>query len=179
MIVGLTGPSGSRKTVAAKHLERQYGFRRMHAGEPIKKAVEAMGGLRKDQVRRSAKDKPATGLNGHKPRTALEAVGVAAHSALPGLTASHLHRRIMKQVQKGRHVVVDGVRDQSEADVVKRFGGTMLRMDNGKKPAQSQPMDKRQDNVRADSRIDTSSDDKSTIRQNMDSHMQKLFGAKD
>lgn len=176
MIIGLTGPSGSHKTVVAKHLSRNYGFDKYHAGTPIKQAARRGFGLTKEQVSGEGKDRPAPQLGGAHPRHALEALGVATHTAAPHATASALHKKILKSTLKGRSIVVDGIRSPQEEAVVRKLGGTMWKADNGKGPNKDLPMDKRSEEVKADQRVDTSSGDKAAIRSNIDQMMSKHLG---
>jgi predicted kinase len=177
MLVGFTGHSGSRKTVAAKHLEKTYGFDRIHAGDPIKKGLEKGFGLSRGQIRSKGKDTPAMELGGAEPRDALEAQGYGTAVAAPHATASHLHRRLARRLSKGKHVAVDGVRQEAEAQVIRRLGGQIWRMDNGKEPDPKLPMDKMQSSIIADRTIDSSAknkggkDDKGKIRDQIDKAM--------
>jgi hypothetical protein len=176
MLVGLTGPSGAKKTLAAKHLERRHGFVRLHAGEPVKAGVRDGFGLTKKETKGKGKDRPSGKLGGASPRAVMEAYGAGLHAVAPTATAMHLHRRVAKLLAAGKSVVVDGVRGEHEAAAIKKMGGQIWRLDNGKKPNDSLPMDQRQKAVKADATIDSSSGDKELIRANVDRQVAKLFG---
>lgn len=172
MLIGLTGPSGAHKTVIAKRLEAAHGFDRIHAGDPIKNGLRAGFKLGKNQVRGKGKDHPAHQLGGATPRSVLEAQGTGTAIAAPGATATRLHKRLMKRLSRGKNVVVDGVRQEAEAGVIRRLGGHIIRADNGKDPDDSMPMDKRQASIIADSSINTSGK-KKDIRKATDDHIMR------
>lgn len=176
MIIGLTGPSGSKKTVAAKRLQKNWGFTRIHVGDPIKKAVRDGFGLKKKQVMNVGKDTPAPQLGGATPRSVMEAYGVGIHTAAPKATAIKLHKKLMKAISRGKSVAVDGVRSPHEAALIKSMGGTIWRMDNNKGADVNLPMDKRAELVKADSLVD-SSKSKEDIQANVDSQMMKMMAA--
>jgi hypothetical protein len=176
LLVGLTGPSGAHKTVIAKRFEKRFGFDRIHAGDPIKNGLREGFKLDKSQVRGKGKDRPAHQLGGATPRSVLEAQGTGTSVAAPGATATRLHKRLMKRMSRGKNVVVDGVRQEAEARVIRRLGGHIIRADNGEKPNESMPMDKKQASIIADSTIDTSGKKKS-IHEAVDGHvMSHLHG---
>jgi hypothetical protein len=177
MIIGFTGPSGARKTAAAKRLAAAWGFERIHAGEPIKAAVRQGYGLSRRQLRGKAKDRPAAQLGGATPRDLLEATGLGTHLSAPGTTAIALHKRLMQHVAKGNSVAIDGVRDEMEAAVIRGMGGMIWRMDSGKPPNPRFPMDKRQVSLGADATIDSSSGSKSDIHQAVDRQMMTFMRA--
>jgi dephospho-CoA kinase len=155
MLIGLTGPSGSHKTSIAKHLVKAHGFVRLHAGRPVKRAVQAFG-LTKTHTDGKLKDNPTMLLGGAAPRDLMEAVGNAVHEAAPHATSMILQRRVQKRLAKGQAVVVDGVRSPVEAATLKRMGGVIVRADNGSVPDPEKPMDRRQATVASEYTIDTS-----------------------
>jgi hypothetical protein len=177
VIIGLTGPSGSHKTVVSKHLGKDYGFERYHAGEPVKRAAQAAHGLSKRQVHGKGKDKPAPQLGGAHPRQMLESMGVAMHRAAPRATANAIHKEVLKHARKGKSVVIDGVRSPEEEAMIRHMGGHMWRMDNGKGSAEKSmmPMDRMQEDVKADSLVDTSGS-KDDIKTNVDNLISRHLG---
>lgn len=80
MIIGLTGPSGAHKTAAARRLARAHGFKRLHAGQPVKDAVRKGFGLSRRDTEGGGRDKPNLRLRGQKPRVVLEATSAALHA---------------------------------------------------------------------------------------------------
>ena len=155
MIIGITGPSGSRKTAISKHLAKRHGFARMHAGMPVKKGFRAGFELGPEHTSGKAKDHPTQLLGGAITREAMEAVGKALHDAAPKATSAVLQRRLA-QLGQGSDVVVDGVRSPIEAATLRRLGGVMIRADNGTVADPSKPLDLMQSTIKVDYTVDTS-----------------------
>ena len=176
MLVGITGGTGTRKTVIAKRLQAAHGFERLHAGQPVKTAVAEGFDLNARETTGKGKDRPTQKLGGATFRNATEAFGAGIHAIAPQATAAALSKRIMPLLVKGKSVAVDGVRSPTEAEAIRKMGGQIWRADNGKPVNQHQPMDKKQATVDHDAVIDTKSDDKKTIRANVDAQMLKCFG---
>jgi cytidylate kinase len=149
MLIGLTGPSGSRKTAVVKRLEEAHGFTRIHAGRPVKDAVRAFG-LTKAQTDGDLRDTPTMLLGGAAPRNIMEAYGDGTHEAAPNATSVVLQQRIAEHMSQGKAVVVDGVRSPVEAATIKRLGGVIVRADKGTAPDPEKPMDRRQATVKAE-----------------------------
>ena len=156
LLIGLIGPSGSHKTVAAKHLRKAHGFSRLHAGEPIKSAIRKGFRLKKKQTARGAKDQPTMALGGATSRAVMEAMGTGIHAVAPTATSHVMAKRITKRLGKGKSVVVDGIRTQEEADTLRRMGGMLCRVNSGKGPNPRLPMDMRQKDIKADYELDSS-----------------------
>ena len=151
MIIGLVGPAGAGKSKAARHLVKRYGFRRIHAGQPVKDALRAAGRLDKDAVeRRSGKDRADIRLGGATPRAGLDAVGEAIHRSMPRLTGRRLAQRISKALARGRDIVIDGIRQEGEAEAVRKAGGRLVCLDNGSGPDESLKTDALAAAIRAD-----------------------------
>jgi hypothetical protein len=156
MIIGITGPSGSRKTSVVKHLARRHGFASLHAGQPVKKAMRVGFKLGRAHTSGNAKDHATQLLGGAVVRDAMEASGHGIHQAAPKATSVVLQRRVAKRAAAGRDVVVDGIRSPVEAAMVRRLGGVIVRADNGKDPDPNKPLDLMQATIKADQSVDTS-----------------------
>lgn len=143
MLIGLTAPAGSGKSEVAKHLRDNYGFKRLHAGAPVKKAFVEGFGLPANAVSGDGKDKSSLALGGKKLRPVMEAVSDAIAEHAPHATAIALKARILKAMSAGRHVVVDGVRQPAEAALITKMGGKLVAIDSGKMPDPHKPMDLR------------------------------------
>lgn len=176
MLIGLTGASGSHKTAAAKRLAKAHGFVRIHAGQPVKDAVRLGLGLGRFDTEKKGKDKPNMRLRGKKPRHVLETVSAALHATVPQFTADVLARKLRKHVAAGRHVVIEGVRQQAEADQIRRMGGKLWRLDNGEGHDPALPTDRMQAQLLADAVID-SSGDKADLKRNVDEELMRCYGA--
>lgn len=156
MLVGLTGPSGSRKTTVAKHLRDQHGFMKIHAGRPIKRAARMGFGLDKTHTAKKAKHQSTALLGGASPQSLMEGYGTITHQMAPKATAAHLHSRVMRRMALGKSVVVDGVRSPEEAAVIHKLGGQVWRVDGGHGPNPRLAMDQMQSAVESEHRLDSS-----------------------
>ena len=157
MIFGLTGPSGVGKTEILKHLMDEHGFVSTHAGRPVKKALKKGFKLSQSQVDGKHKGDAAQQLGGIEPKLVLDHVGEAIAQHAPHATAIALGHRIDKMRRTGHSaIVVDGIRQQAEADLIHRRGGHMIRADDGRGPNPMYPMDKRAAQIKVDHQVDTS-----------------------
>jgi rhodanese-related sulfurtransferase len=173
LLIGLTGPSGAHKSVAAKRLKK-HGFVAIHAGDPVRDGVAAGHGLSQKDVKGKGKDRPNAKLAGAMPRAVMEAAAIGLHTVAPHATAQRVRKLASQHLMAGRSVVVDGVRSQHEAAAIKAMGGQVWRMDNGKGPNPNLPMDKRQAEVQADRMVD-SSGSKSEVKGNVDQALMECF----
>ncbi|MDE2096230.1 MAG: ATP-binding protein [Patescibacteria group bacterium] len=157
LILGLTGPSGVGKTEIIKHLLNQHSFKSTHAGIPVKKGLAEGFNLDWDQVDGSEKNDSSPKLGGVEPKLVLDHMGEALARSAPLATSLALAKKIDKMHREGSKLIcVDGVRQQSEADLIKRRGGHIIRVDDGSGPDPKYPMDKRAWKIPADFNIDTS-----------------------
>ncbi|MDE2096258.1 MAG: hypothetical protein KGL39_03365 [Patescibacteria group bacterium] len=136
VIIGLVGPSGSGKTTVCDHLRRRYGFVRIHAATPLKQAFCTMFNVPIAATEQPAVEEPVAYLGGKTPRQVLERLGVALHETAPLALPKTLDRRL-KNMERldGRggpaRIVIDGIRRQTEAMIVRGHGGKILRLDGG------------------------------------------------
>jgi dephospho-CoA kinase len=177
MLLGVMAPAGSGKSKAGKHLRRAYGFKRLHAGAPVKQAMRAGFALSKDAVDGGGKEKPNMQLGGIAPRPVMEHVSEAVATHAPKATALALHPKIMKAMSAGRHVVVDGVRQQAEAALIHKMGGRLVAIDTGKSPDPAKPMDLLQAALVADHVVSAPSGKKKELKAAVDALMHKLMSA--
>lgn len=177
MLIGLAAPSGSGKSAVARHLKRRHGFTRLHAGKPVKDAARAAAGLAKaDVTERRRKDKPHFRLAGKTPRDLLEGIGEAVHTQTPGLTARMLRGRVAPHLAAGRDVVVDGIRDDHEAAMVRKLGGHVVGIDTGEGPDPALATDRRQARIRLDHVLDARGDSKKARRKAAKAAVTALLG---
>lgn len=181
-LLGLVAPAGNGKTKAAKYLAKAYGMKRLHAGDPVKKAVRAAYGLSKaDVTDDNLKDSPNHAqLGGLKPRDVLDAHGGAVMNTSPRATAMQLHKRIMKAQAKGQHVVVEGVRQPAEAALIKSMGGHLIGVDGGKAPADDKQMEQSAASIVTDHMVSATAEGgkakKAAMRAGLDAVMAKCMG---
>jgi hypothetical protein len=157
LIIGLTGPSGAGKTEIVKHLLDKHGFTSYHVGWPVKRALRDGFRLNTKDVDGSQKNASIPSLGGVEPKLVLDHMGEAIARTAPLATALALGKKIDKLRRKGHNmIVVDGVRQQPEADFIHRRAGIMVRVDDGRGPDPTYPMDKRAWKIPVDHHIDTS-----------------------
>jgi hypothetical protein len=149
----------------------------MHAGRPVKSALQKGFRLSRDAVDGDGKEQPNMRLGGVKPRDLLEPVSDAIATHAPKATAIALRSKITKAMSKGRDVVVDGIRQKAEADLIKRLGGHLVAVDTGRTPDPSKPMDLRAAELIADHVVSAPSGKKKELRGAVDALMHKLMGA--
>lgn len=174
MLIGLVAPSGTGKSAVAKHLQKAHGFKRYHAGEPLKRAFRKGFGLSKAEVGGDkAIDDPARKLGGVEARTVMDAASDAVHRTAPKATAFALGAKL-DRAPRGRDVVVDGVRSSHEADAIRRRGGVIVRVRrDGHDPDPALAMDRLQAAVNADHTI-VHPGDKAGLKANTDELVRRL-----
>jgi hypothetical protein len=176
MLVGLVAPSGSGKSWASKHLRKRYGFKRVHAGAPVKWGFRKGFGLSRQDVDGKRKDRPNMKLGGVAPRAPLEAMSKGVHDTAPMATTIAMRPKIMRAMGKGRDVVVDGVRSEKEANFIKDQGGHIVGIDTGKSVDPSKPTDLMQADIILD-HVVKAEPDKKSVRAGIDKLMTKLMAA--
>lgn len=150
MLLGLVGASGAGKTVVTKHLAKKHGFVAVHAGFPVKHALQTGFHMNPDQVHGSQKGEPAPELGGAVPKMVLDHVGEAIATHAPEATSVELKRKLAEMSVNHSRVVVDGVRQQAEADTIHAAGGHIVRVNPDDKPNPKYPMDARQARIKED-----------------------------
>lgn len=150
ILYGLVGASGAGKTVVTKHLAKEHGFAGVHAGYPVKDALQHGFNLSQDQVHGGRKGDPATELGGTTPKELLDHVGEAIAKHAPQATALCLRKKLAEMGVNHARVVVDGVRQQAEADAIRECGGHIIRVNPQVPPNPAYPMDARSAKIKED-----------------------------
>jgi dephospho-CoA kinase len=177
MLLGMMAPAGSGKSKASKHLKKRYGFVCLHAGQPVKDAMREGFGLEKYAVDGKGKDVPHIVLGGATPRAVMEHLSQAIAEHAPHATAIALHRRLARALSAGHHVVVDGIRQKAEVDLLHKHGGKIILIDTGKSPDPDKPMDEMQAQLAGDHRIFVPSGKKKDVKKALDDWMSKTMAA--
>lgn len=128
-LLAFTGPAGSGKSTAAKHLEL-FGYRRIRFAGPLKRMMRALG-LSDEQIEGSLKDLPTDLLGGKTPRFAMQTLGTEWGRNLLGENFwVGIWERNAAWYLNGllQRVVVDDCRFQNEAEAVHRLGGKIIRI---------------------------------------------------
>jgi hypothetical protein len=109
----------------------RYDFSRVRVAEPIKRMARALG-LTHDQVDGPLKDIPLDELCGKTPRYVMQTLGTEWGRRMVGedIWVRVAEKEIRRLVSNGVSVVVDDVRFPDEAAMIKKLGGSMVRIEN-------------------------------------------------
>ena len=128
-LVAFTGPAGAGKSTAAQHLVDKHGFVRVRFAGPLKDMMRAIG-LGEAEIEGALKERPSVLLGGKTPRHAMQTLGTEWGRECIGPDFwTGLWGRIARDVMnEGGRVVVDDCRFENEAEVVRSFGGVIVRL---------------------------------------------------
>ena len=125
-VLGITGRAGSGKTTAADVLVKA-GWKRVKMAGPLKDMLRSIG-LTDRHIEGDLKEVPCDLLCGQTPRHAMITLGTEWGRDIIGgnLWVGLARQRIMQAMSEGYNVVVDDVRFNNEADIIRDLGGTVL-----------------------------------------------------
>jgi hypothetical protein len=133
MIVGLVGTKGAGKDTAADHLVEQFGFKKRAFADPIKEAVTHLFHLGPEQLVGDNKE-VIDDRHGMSPRQMLQRVGTDMFRGMMRDTfwVDHFEHWYVHACVAHSDLVVPDIRFQNEVDLIKRLGGTVVRIDRCK-----------------------------------------------
>lgn len=107
-------------------LVREHDFSVVSVATPIKEMLLSLG-LSRDEVYGSGKEEPCGLLCGKTPRHAMRTLGTewGRKQIGPCLWTNAWSKRVIDKLGKGK-VIVDDIRFDDEADVIKQLGGTVV-----------------------------------------------------
>lgn len=122
-LMAFVGPAGVGKSTAGRVLE-YHGYKRHRFAEPLKAMLRALG-LTYEQVDGTEKEKPCRWLGGLTPRVVMQKLGTdwGRDMISPSLWVDAWVASLPNGL-----VYVDDCRFPNEADVVRRWGGTLIRI---------------------------------------------------
>ena len=125
-LLGITGKAGSGKSTAAQVLI-DAGWVRIKFADPLKDMLRAIG-LTEDQIEGHLKEVPCDLLQGKTPRWAMQTLGTewGRNSIGERFWLDIARRKIALAMAAGLSVVVDDVRFENEAQVIRELGGLVL-----------------------------------------------------
>ena len=125
-LLGITGKAGSGKSTAAQVLI-DAGWVRIKFADPLKDMLRAIG-LTEDQIEGHLKEVPCDLLQGKTPRWAMQSLGTEWGRGCIGerFWLDIARRKIALAMAAGLSVVVDDVRFENEAQVIRELGGLVL-----------------------------------------------------
>lgn len=130
-LVGITGKAGSGKSTAAQVL-LDAGWVRIKFADPLKDMLRAIG-LDDRHIEGHLKEIPCEVLQGKTPRWAMQTLGTEWGRECIGdqFWIAIARRRIALAMAAGLNVVVDDVRFENEATVIRELGGLVLGLERG------------------------------------------------
>ena len=132
-IIGLCGRRHSGKTTAAQHLISEHNYVKVEMPEPIKTMLRSLG-LGDAELNGPLKEKPCSYLGGATPREAMETLGELWGRQMihPELWTHYCkgsaRERIDAYATRGHNILLDGIRNPSEANLVLSRGGIIVRI---------------------------------------------------
>lgn len=133
-LIGLAGKMASGKTTASKVLEKEYGFRRRAYADPLKETAMSLFELSANQVYELADKNIVDPRYNKTPREIMQLFGTEC-------VRNHIHPDfwVMKMqwfISKNAtmRIVVDDVRFDNEADLIRNLGGVIIHMTREEDP---------------------------------------------
>lgn len=130
-LLGITGKAGAGKSAAAQVLI-DAGWTRVKFADPIKDMMRAIG-LKDRHIEGDLKEVPCDMLQGRTPRYAMQTLGTEWGRQIIGgkLWIAIAESRIKLALAAGMSVVVDDVRFENEAQIIRDLGGSVLSIGGG------------------------------------------------
>lgn len=142
ILIGLTGKSGSGKDTLANFIKHKHGSVNFAFADPVKAICKTMFLFNDEQLYGSQKNvvDPRWGIT---PRLAFQIIGTnmmqfSIYGMMPELIhqvpvrqfwVKHLEERIKPYKSTDTIVIVTDVRFQHEANLIRQYGGTIIRID--------------------------------------------------
>lgn len=137
VVIGIGGPKGSGKSTLAAYLVRTHAFRHLKLADPLKDMLRlflSVRGLEDDVIERmiegDLKETPTRYLGGKSPRHAMQTLGTEwGRNCLNEniWTEAMMDRiRAVRADEPWRDIVIDDVRFENEAALVRKAGGLVI-----------------------------------------------------
>jgi hypothetical protein len=125
-LVGFTGKAGAGKSTAS-HVLVDCGWQRVKFAGPLKDMMRGLG-LSDRHIEGDLKEMPCDLLGGQTPRHAMQTLGTEWGRGLihPDLWIMLARDRIVTAMAAGFNVVVDDVRFENEAALIRELGGYVV-----------------------------------------------------
>jgi len=135
-LIAFVAGKGAGKSCAAAHLCRAHGYRRLSIGDPLKFALADIFGLSPVQLWGDEKESPDA-YWGVSPRRLMQVVGSELFRDRLGELMPQIGHDVWARAFERRldlagpssHIVVDDVRFENEAALIRRRGGILVRLE--------------------------------------------------
>lgn len=136
-LIGLSGAAGSGKSTAAQYLHDAHGYQRKRFAQPLKDALRRIlqSALMDDHtiermIEGDLKETPARVLLGKTPREAMQTLGTEwGRNCIGGDFWVNLMRHALDTSKRGSLIVIEDVRFDNEAALIRAYGGKIIRME--------------------------------------------------
>lgn len=128
-LVGISGKAGSGKTTASAALV-EVGWVRVKMADPLKDMLRSIG-LTDRHIEGDLKETPCDLLQGKTPRHAMITLGTEWGRDMigPDFWIGIARKRIIAALASGKNVVVDDVRYDNEAALIRDLGGDVVQVE--------------------------------------------------
>jgi hypothetical protein len=136
-LIGLSGAAGSGKSTAAQYLHDAHRYQRKRFAQPLKDAMRRIlqGAMLDDHtiermIEGDLKEVPTPVLLGKTPRHAMQTLGTEWGRHCIGEDFwVNLMRHALDTSKRGALIVIEDVRFDNEAALIRSFGGRIIRME--------------------------------------------------
>lgn len=136
-LIGLSGAAGSGKSTAASYLNEAHGYQRKRFAQPLKDALRRMliEALVDDHtiermIEGDLKEVPARVLLNKTPRQAMQTLGTEwGRNCIGDDFWVNLMRHALDTSKRGALIVIEDVRFDNEAALIRAYGGKIIRME--------------------------------------------------
>lgn len=130
-LVAFTGQISHGKSAAADYLINHHGFERVSFADPLKEMLMTLGLSREQLYDQRKKEEPCgVVLGGKTPRHAMQTLGTEWGRKMihTDIWAEAALRKMTKAIDEDRRLVIDDLRFDNEAKVVRSLGGIVVQI---------------------------------------------------
>jgi len=136
-LIGLSGAAGSGKSTAAQYLHDAHRYQRKRFAQPLKDALRRIlqSAMLDDHtiermIEGDLKEAPARVLLGKSPREAMQTLGTEwGRNCIGGDFWVNLMRHALDTSKRGSLIVIEDVRFDNEAALIRDYGGKIIHME--------------------------------------------------